>query len=61
MSNENSKEALLKQNIVLRDAGTVDIKLPVVWFGQTVHGWIYFISPDGITNSNSQYIDMIQL
>lgn len=59
--NENSKEALLKQNIALRDAVNADVELPDIWAGQSVHCWIYFTSPDGITNSNSQYIDLIQL
>lgn len=59
--NAQNKVGLLKQNIVLRGVGTVDIDLPAVWAGQSVHCWIYFSSPDGTMNSNSQYIDLVQL
>jgi hypothetical protein len=59
--NVDSKEALLKQNMVLRDLGTVNVELPAIWAGQSVHCWIYFSSPDGKLNSNSQYIDLVQL
>jgi len=59
--NVNSKEALLKQNMVLRGAGTIDVELPAVWAGQSVHCWIYFSSPDGKMNSTSQYIALVQL
>jgi hypothetical protein len=59
--NDQNKIGLLKQNIVLRSLGTVDIELPAVWEGQSVHCWIYFSSPDGTLNSNSQYIDLVQL
>jgi len=59
--NIETKEALLKQNVVLRSIGTVDVELPTVWAGQSVHCWIYFSSPDGKMNSTSQYIDLVQL
>jgi len=59
--NTTTKEALLKQNNVLRNVGTVDVELPAVWAGQSIHCWIYFTSPDGMIKSNSQYIDMVQL
>jgi hypothetical protein len=59
--NVDSKEALLKQNIALRSICTVDIELPAIWVGQNIHCWIYFSSPDGMLNSNSRYIDLVQL
>jgi hypothetical protein len=59
--NVDSKEAMLKQNIVLRSICTVDIELPAIWAGQNIHCWIYFSSPDGMLNSNSRYIDLVQL
>ncbi len=59
--NAESKVGLLKQNIVLRAEGTVDIELPAVWAGQKVHCWIYFSSPDGMNTSNSQFIETVQL
>ncbi len=59
--NADSKVGLLKQNIVLRAEGTVDIELPAVWAGQKVHCWIYFSSPDGMNTSNSQFIETVQL
>ena len=59
--NATSKVGILKQNEVLRGLGTADIELPAVWAGQQVHCWIYFSSPDGKINSDSQYIDLIQL
>ena len=57
----NSKIGILKQKIALRGDGNVEVELPPVWAGQNVHCWIYFSSPDEITNSNSQYIGLIQL
>jgi hypothetical protein len=59
--NDQNRVGLLKQNIVLRSVGTVDIELPAIWAGQSVHCWIYFSSPDEIMNSNSQFIDTVQL
>ena len=59
--NADTKVGLLKQNMVLRGAGTIDVELPAVWAGQSVHCWIYFSSPDGKMNSTSQYIDFVQL
>jgi len=59
--NADSKEALLKQNIVLRSISTAEIELPAIWAGQNVHCWIYFSAPNGSENSASQYIDSLQL
>jgi hypothetical protein len=59
--NAENRVGLLKQNLILRGEGTVEIELPIVWAGQSVHCWIYFTSPDGTVNSNSQYIDLVQL
>jgi len=59
--NATSKVGILKQNEVLRSIGTANIELPAVWAGQQVHCWIYFSSPDGKMNSDSQHIDLIQL
>ena len=59
--NDQNRVGLLKQNIVVRGEGTVDVELPAVWAGQKVHCWIYFSSPDGINTSNSQFIETVQL
>ena len=59
--NDQNRVGLLKQNIVVRGEGTVDIELPPVWAGQKVHCWIYFSSPDGMNTSESQFIETVQL
>lgn len=59
--NADTKIGLHKQDNLIRIAGTTEIELPAVWAGQSVHCWIFFSSPDGISFSNSQYIDLVQL
>lgn len=59
--NEDSKEAMLKQNHAERMAESAEIELPAIWAGAKVHCWIYFSTPNGILNSASQYISFLQL
>ncbi len=59
--NADTKIGLHKQENVIRSIGTTEIELPAVWAGQSVHCWIFFTSSDGISYSNSQYIDLVQL
>jgi hypothetical protein len=59
--NAETKVGLHKQDNIIRSLGTAEIELPAVWAGQSVHCWIFFTSADGISFSNSQYIDLIQL
>ncbi|MFZ4726114.1 MAG: DUF6266 family protein [Paludibacter sp.] len=56
-----SKIGIIKQNHALRGVGNVEVELPPVWAGQDVHCWIFFSSPDGLTNSTSQYMGLVQL
>lgn len=57
--NADSKLGILKQPNVVRVLGTTELELPTVWIGQSVHCWIFFTSPDGVSFSNSQYIDLL--
>jgi len=59
--NEDTDQAVLKQAVVNREAATAIVELPAIWAGGKIHCWMYFCSQDGIANSISQYIDMIQL
>lgn len=59
--NEDADQAILKQAVVNREAATATVELPAIWAAGKIHCWMYFCTPDGITNSISQYIDMIQL
>lgn len=59
--NEVADQAILKQAIGERELATITVELPAIWAGGKIHFWMYFTSPDGATNSISQYIDMIQL
>ncbi len=59
--NEDEDQAILEQAIVNREAATVKVELPAIWAGGKIHCWMYFCTPDGVTNSTSQYIEMVQL
>ena len=59
--NEESKEAMLKQNHAERMAQNAEVELPELWAGAKVHCWIYFSTPNGTLNSASQYISFLQL
>ena len=59
--NAITKVGQIRQNIVMRSEGNIEITMPEIWAGQQVHCWIFFSTPDGLNNSNSQYIDLIQL
>ena len=59
--NADTKVGLHKQDNIIRSLGTSEIELPAVWVGQSVHCWMFFTSNDGISISDSQYIDLVQL
>ena len=59
--NATTKVGLHKKGDMIRSQGTNEIELPAVWAGQSVHCWIFFTSTDGISISDSRYIDMVQL
>ena len=42
-----------------RKDGKLTVTLPEVWKGGTVHGWLFFVSPDGQLSSVSQYLGTI--
>lgn len=42
-----------------RKDGKLTVTLPEVWKGATVHGWLFFVSPDGQLSSVSQYLGAI--
>ena len=58
---EAEKEAVLLENCARRAAETVEVELPPEWEGGKVHSWIYFTNADGLHNSLSKYISLIQL
>lgn len=59
--NAETKIGQIYQNNIKRIEGSTEIILPEVWLGQQVHSWIFFSTPNGNSNSNSQYIDLVQL
>lgn len=59
--NAETKIGKIYQNNIKRIEGSTEILLPEVWLGQQVHCWIFFSTPNGNSNSNSQYIDLVQL
>ena len=58
---EAEKEAVLLENCTQRAAETVEVELPAEWAGGKVHCWIYFTDADGLHNSLSKYISLVQL
>lgn len=58
--NEDTDEAVLKQEVTQRDMSTATVELPAIWVGGKIHCWMYFSTPDGLLHSNSQYIDVVQ-
>jgi hypothetical protein len=58
---EAEKEAVLLENCTQRAAETVEVELPAEWAGGNVHSWIYFTNADGLHNSLSKYISLVQL
>lgn len=61
MLNAETKVSILKQDNMTRIQGNAEIELPAIWAGHSVHCWLFFTSVDGISMSNSQYIDLVQL
>lgn len=59
--NPISKFVMFKQDVALRSNGTVEVELPSIWKGLSIHSWLYLSSPVGKSFSTSQYIGLIQL
>lgn len=59
--NQSAKMSILKHNHVLRNAGDAEIELPATWAGAEVHCWMYFSTLNDTLNSDSQYVDLVQL
>ena len=59
--NEVTDEGILQQAASSRESATATIEIPEIWAGGKIHCWMYFCTMDGVTNSISQYIDLVQL
>ena len=59
--NELNRVGVLKQNIATRTTGDITVELPAIWANLEIHCWMFFSSPDGSMNSNSQYVGTVQL
>lgn len=59
--NMEADQAILDMDVTVRESGTFTNELPEIWAGGTIYCWIYFTSPNGNINSNSQFIGQVQL
>ena len=59
--NELNRVGILKQNIAMRNTGDTTVELPAIWANLEIHCWLFFTTPDGSVNSDSQYIGTVQL
>lgn len=59
--NEESSQVFTFESDVKHAVGTVEVDMPTIWDGATIHSWIYFVSEDGLRSSNSQYINSLEL
>jgi len=42
-----------------RETGALTLQLPLLWKGETIHAWLFLISPDNEQRSVSQYLGTI--
>jgi len=54
--NQTLKSVLFKQKHALRNAGIVNVELPLIWIDNEIHAWIYFTSSNESLLSTSQFI-----
>ena len=54
--NKTTDQAVLDLAVADREAATFTVELPDIWVGGNIHCWMYFSSPDDMTNSISQYV-----
>ncbi|NDP22251.1 MAG: hypothetical protein GZ091_14395 [Paludibacter sp.] len=59
--NETTRMALIEQNIAERKDMSVEVELPNIWVGESIHCWLYFSDNSNFTDSNSQFIGTLQL
>jgi hypothetical protein len=59
--NKTTDQAVLDLAVADREAATFTVELPDIWVGGNIHCWMYFSSPDDMTNSISQYVNVVQL
>jgi len=59
--NKDKDQSVLDLAVSTRESATFTVELPEIWVGGTIHCWMYFSSPDDMTNSISQYVNMVQL
>jgi len=55
----NAQDEMYNFEIVKRSVGTVSLTFPRRWQGDDLHGWLFFVSPDGKKASKSQYIGKV--
>lgn len=56
LMNVNTHFTLVRENIALRDKGTISITLPESWQTAEILLWIYFASPESNITSESRFI-----
>ena len=56
--NSQTKFVLERYEYAIRSEGKVELQIPVGWLDSDIHGWIYFSSTDGKTNSVSLHIQI---
>lgn len=59
--NLDLNQVLTKDTEASYDSGTVEVEIPVIWKDANVLTWLYFVSSNGINNSNSQFLGAIPL
>ena len=59
--NPEMKQTLLKENVAQRQTKQIEVELPAIWEGSSIHCWIYFSSAKGLENSKSQYIALVEV
>lgn len=59
--NENSNQAMMLSPNVQRSAETTTVDMPGIWKGAIIHCWIYFNTANGVTKSESQYINSVEM
>lgn len=58
--NENADQTLALYPETNRSVGTYDVEIPAIWAGSTIHCWMYFISSNDSSFSNSQYVNSME-
>jgi hypothetical protein len=56
---EEKRQVLSITSEITLTAGTATVDMPVIWNGDNIHVWIYFILPDSSAKSNNKYIGSV--